>query len=184
MQPPGEPATEEGLEKRLRALRALAQQGDTAAVIQALFDADPTVQSTAFDLLLATRDHPEVLAVLIDASKNAQPETRAQALRLLHETAAADEGTILSTLGGALADAGVHVKSYAIQGLADRAGAEAIEALRQALRDPDPAVRMLVLEHVSPQDHGLALLQEVLADDDATVRSFASSMLEEVTVEK
>jgi HEAT repeat protein len=75
------------------------------------------------------------------------------------------------------------VKSYAIQALADRGGDEAVEALQLALRDPDPAVRLQVIDHVAPQDQGLALLQEAFADDDATVRSVAAARLEEAISE-
>jgi HEAT repeat protein len=101
-----------------------------------------------------------------------------QVLQVLHETGAADEGTVLAVLREALADADLHVKGYAIQALADRGGAEATEALHQALRDPNPAVRLAVIERVIPRDQGLALLQEGLADEDARVRAEAAARLE------
>lgn len=83
----------------------------------------------------------------------------------------------------ALADADSGVKDYAIQALADRGGDESVGALRLALRDPDPAVRLWVVNHVAPQGQGLTLLREVLADADATVRSVAAARLGEAISE-
>jgi hypothetical protein len=45
------------------------------------------------------------------------------------------------------------------------------------LHDPDPTVRLLVLQQVARQERGLPWLQEALTDDDEAVRAFASSEL-------
>jgi HEAT repeat protein len=156
----------------------LAQQGDEEAVRQALLDVDQTVQERALKLL-AARNRQETIAFLSDLAKSVEPTVRVQALTLLHEGGQADEPTILSILHQALNDADISVKGYAIQALDDHGGDEAAVLLRLALRDPDPVVRLQVVGHVAPQDQGLSLLQEAMADDDATVRSVAAAKLEE-----
>ena len=54
-----------------------------------------------------------------------------------------------------------------------------MEALRQALHDPAPTVRKLVIANVVQYDQGLPLLQEALSDVDETVRSLAALKLEQ-----
>ena len=106
-------------------------------------------------------------------------DTQEERLRALHALAKqSDEETVLAALGAALADEDATVKSSAIQALADRGGAEALEYLHQAFRDPDPAIRRLVLESVIQLDDGLPLVQEALADADETLRALARSRLE------
>jgi hypothetical protein len=167
----GEPLAEQDQETRLSGLHALAQQGQVAALQQAVFDPDQTIQATAVELL-AEQDHRGAVALLVGATSSAEPERRLQALHLL--TTQADERTVLGTLGEALADVDVAVKRYAMQALAERGGSEAWQLLRETLRDPDPAVRMAVLESVGPLASGPQLVQEALADEDADVRAIAT----------
>ena len=84
----------------------------------------------------------------------------------------------LSQRRAALADEDPTVKSYAIQALADRGGAEALEYLHQAFRDPDPAIRRSVLESVIQLDDLLPLVRKALTDADETIRALARSRLE------
>jgi hypothetical protein len=175
----GEPVAEEdNQEERLTRLQTFAQQGDVAALQQAVFDPDQTIQMAALEVL-AEQDQQDAIALLLSATKSDQPERRFQALNLLYQTGQADERTILSALSEALADADTNVKGYAIQALAERGGPDALEPLRQVLHDPDPAIRMRVIEHVMPEEQGLALLQEALSDEDETLRSAAASKLEQ-----
>jgi len=171
----------EGGEERLKALEAFAQQGDEVALQQALRDPDESVQMKALELL-AQRDQRQATARLLDMAKSDQPATRSQALRLLHESGYADEGTVVAALGTALADKGM--RDYAIQALADRGGPDAMEYLRQAFRDPDPSVRRLVIESTAPQGQSRSLLQEAIADPDETVRALAKFWLEQVASEE
>ena len=119
----------------------------------------------------------------MQAARSEQPPRRLQALSLLHQTGQADELTVLSVLEEALADHDVTVKSYAIQALAERGGADAIEALRQALHDPDVAMKKVIIEKVVQTAQGHALLQEALSDEDTTIRSLAAFWLEEATLQ-
>jgi hypothetical protein len=162
--------------ERLRALHASAQQGDVQALQQALFDPDPLIQATAV-ALVAEHDPQGATAALLGLSASAQPEQRSRSLQLLHQSGAADDETVVAALRAALADADAAVKGYAIQALAERGGAEALEDLHQAFRDPDPAIRRLVLESVIRLDEGLPLAQEALTDAEESIRALARSRL-------
>ena len=118
----------------------------------------------------------------VDAAENDRPPTRFESLERLVNDGQASESTVVSSLGEAAADKDMGTKRYAIQELTQREGPEAIEHLRQALRDPDPSVRMMTLQSIgqtelSPQL--LLLLQQATLDRDETVRSLASSLIEE-----
>ena len=76
------------------------------------------------------------------------------------------------------------IKGYAIQALAERGDPEAMRSLRQALRDPDPSVRMMVVENVILKEEGLPLPQEALSDEDEAVRSAAAFWLEQASSER
>lgn len=163
-------------EERLEALHASAAQSDEQALQEALFDSDPTAQTTAVALLIE-QNPQSVIAALVEAATSAQSERRLQALHLLSQTDQADEETVLSTLSYALTDKDMTVKAYAIQALAAHKGTEAQEYLRQAFHDLNPNVRMLVIQSVVGQDQGRPLLQEALADQDEAVRSLATALL-------
>lgn len=176
-QPAGEPSDEDDLNERLKALSAFARQGNEEALREAILDPDQTIQAAALELL-AKRDRQKAVAFLVDATKSDQSERQLQALQLLHQTDQAEEGTVRSTFAEALADDDVSVKEYAIRALVDRGGLDMIGYLRQAFHDPDPAVRILVIESVSQRDEGRLLLEEALTDDDEMVRSLAAAGLE------
>jgi hypothetical protein len=162
--------------ERLAALHAFAQQGNEEVLQEALFDPDPAAQATAWQLLVK-QDRQGAIAALIEATKSAQGERRLQALQHLYQSDQADAETVLAALSQTLTDEDIQVKGYAIQALAAWEGADTLAYLHQALHDPDPVVRMLVLQQVAQQDRGLPLLQEALTDADAAVRSLASSLL-------
>jgi HEAT repeat protein len=174
---------EEDQQERLTALYASAAQGDEEALRQAFFDPDQTIQATALELL-AQRNRQGATTLLVDATKSEQPETRFQALRLLHQTGQADAETVRSSLNEALADEDMTVRGYAIQALAEQRDPEAIESLRQAFSDPDPSVRLMVLENAMLKEGGRLLLQEALADEAEAIRSLAAFWLEQASAER
>jgi hypothetical protein len=181
-QPTGEPEYDD-LQWRLDALATFAKQGNEEALQEAILDPDQTIQAAALELL-AKRDSQKAMVTLLDATKSAQPERRLQALHLLHQTDQVEEGTVRLAFVEALADDELNVKEHAIQALADRGGPDVIGYLRQAFHDPDPAVRMLVIESVSQREESRLLLEEALTDDDETVRSLAASGLAELAQER
>jgi hypothetical protein len=176
-------AAEAEQEAPLQALHAFAQQGNGEALRQAIFDPDRIVQTRAFELL-AAQDRQRAVAALLEVTQSAQPDARLQALELLHQSGQAEERTVLSALGEALADEAATVKAYAIQALAERGGADALGPLRSVLRDPDPSMRIMVIESVVQQEDALPLLQQALSDDNEMVRFRAASRLEQVAAER
>ena len=68
-------------------------------------------------------------------------------------------------------------RGQALQALANREGAEVMPQLWQALRDPDPGVRILAIENVGSGEQGKALLEEALSDQDEAVRAVATARL-------
>ncbi|MGH8614804.1 MAG: HEAT repeat domain-containing protein [Gammaproteobacteria bacterium] len=168
-------------EKRLETLENSANAGDLQAMREALRDPDPLVQTRALELL-AEADREEAAAQLLEMTRSDERPVRMQALDLLNESEVVDERSIVSTLGSALTDtdpaatdteADRDLKQLAIEGLAERGGAEAMAYLKQALRDPDPKVRRFILESAAPYDEEQVLLKEACFDEDDTVRSLA-----------
>src|SRR5262249_42330137 len=127
--------------------------------------------------LLAQQDRQRAAARLVEAAKSGQAEMRLRSLQLLSSTDYADAETIYAVLCEALADEDPTVRGYAVQLLATQGRADAVLSLRQALDDPDPAVRMRVIESIAHQEEGVPLLREALADRDEAVRSMAAFWL-------
>ena len=146
------------------------------ALQKALLDPDETIRTRALELL-AGRDKQGAIGVLVGLTKSQEPEMRLQALSLLQENDQGDEKVLLFTLGAALSDEDVSIKTYAIEVLADRGGPEAMDYLHQAFRDSNPSVRAMVLENAVQQEPGLPLLHEALQDEDEAVRSLAAFLL-------
>lgn len=180
--PEEEPVMEEDQGRRLTALYASAQQGDGEALQKALFDRDQVVQATAYELL-AKQDPQKAVVVLLEATKSDEPGTRLQALQLLHQSGQADGTVTLSALDGALGDEDVTVKGYAVQALAERGTSEAMAYLYRALDDPDPSVRMMVVEIVAGKEQGRQMLQAALRDGNEAVRSMAAFWLKQAFAE-
>jgi len=175
-------AAERSTEERLKALDILDQEDNAAALQKALLDPDEAIRARALELL-AERDKQGATGVLVGLTKSEEPGMRLQALSLLQENNQGDEKVLLSTLGAALSDEDAGIKAYAIEVLADRGGSEALDYLHQAFRDPNPAVREMVLENAVQQDAGLPLLQEALQDEDEAVRALATFLLTRRTPE-
>lgn len=118
----------------------------------------------------------EEIDTLIDMTRHDDPAQRLQALLSLSGHDKVDAVTVRSTLEAALKDRDANVRGYAVQTLGSHGGSEAIGYLWQALRDPDPAVRIAAIQTAVPTDQGHAFLQAALADKDEHVRSIAVLM--------
>ena len=181
--PEEDPVVEEDQGRRLAALYASVQQGDSEALQKALFDRDQVVQATAYELL-AKQDPEKAVAALLEATKSDQPGTRLQALQLLDQSGQAEARVALSALDSALGDEDVTVKGYAAQALVERGTPEAMVHLYRALHDPDPSFRMMVVEVVAGKEQGRQMLQAALRDDNEAVRSMAAFWLERASAER
>ncbi|MGH8607852.1 MAG: HEAT repeat domain-containing protein [Gammaproteobacteria bacterium] len=123
----------------------------------------------------------EAIEGLIGMARDEDPEMRLQALAMLSQGAQgseADKASVQSAIDAALTDQDARVRGQAFQALASRGGAEAMWHLRQALRDPDPGVRILAIENAGSGEQGKALLEEALSDQDEVVRAVARARLE------
>ncbi|MGQ0595166.1 MAG: HEAT repeat domain-containing protein [Gammaproteobacteria bacterium] len=167
--------------ERFAGSEALANQGGRnveepgSPTVDSAFEVGRAVDETGADSAAEQRE----IDTLVELAEGDDPALRMQALSALGDRGAVDDGTVRSTLEAALADRDAGVRGQALQALAVRGGGEAVEHLRQALRDADASVRIVAVERVEPKDEGIALLQEALADADETVRSLATSRLRE-----
>jgi hypothetical protein len=153
-----------------------APAGVDPALLKEIMSADPALQSHAFQTL-ATQDPQQAVQALQVAIANGQPAVRLQALQLLDQYNQADPGAVLAAFRSALSDKDTTVKEYAIQALAGRGTSDSVELLRQAFSDPDPEVRLLVLETLAQNPEATDLLQSALSDPDESVRNAAAEVL-------
>jgi hypothetical protein len=123
----------------------------------------------------------QVIDDLLKRVRDEDPATRVQAILDLSESGKGDEDTVRSALDAALTDQDARVRASAVHTLASRGGPEAMGYLWQALKDPDPDVRIMAVDSAVPTDEGLTLLREALSDADETVRSLAATRLREST---
>lgn len=165
-------------ETKLNALYTSVRLGKREILRRATDDPDESIRATAFELLNRL-DPEQAVDLLLEATRSDQPALRVQALQLLRERSAADETTILSALEKAIADEDITVKGFAIQTLAGWEGPESMRYLRRAFRDPDPNVRLMVVEIVAQKEENRWLLQDALRDNNESVRSIAAFWLKQ-----
>ncbi|MGH8531166.1 MAG: HEAT repeat domain-containing protein [Gammaproteobacteria bacterium] len=168
-------------------LAAAAQENEThapapVAAPEAPPDPAAAPAMTAEDqALLPGLGDEDAIDGLIGMARDEDPEMRLQALAMLSQGAQgseADKAIVQSAIDAALTDQDAGVRGQAFQALASRGGAEGMWHLRQALRDPDPGVRILALENAGSGEQGKALLEEALSDEDESVRAVARARLE------
>jgi ribosomal protein S7 len=163
-------------DKALAAVEAAAAKGDLEALAKAVQNSDPTVQAQAFGEM--SRLNPQAaVEALGNVLKSDEPEQRLQALQLLEQSDQVDNDTVISAMSQALNSDEPSIKDFAIQALAVRGGSQEMDLLRQALGDPDPAVRLLVVETVGQVPEAVPLLQQALTDSDPSVSAAASQLL-------
>jgi HEAT repeats len=167
---------EDEQDKALASVEAAAKKGDMDALSKAVQSSDPAVQSEAFAEM--SKLNPQAaLDALSNVLKSEEPAQRLQALQLLDQSDQADNDTIVSAMGQALNADDPSIKDYAIQALARRGGSQEMDLLRQAMGDPDPAVRLMVLESVGQETEALPLLQQAVNDSDPSVSAAANQLL-------
>ena len=146
------------------------------ALAKAVQSSDPIVQAQAFDEM--SKLNPQAaLDSLNNDLKSDEPTVRLQALQLLDQSEQADNDAVVSSMGQALNADDTSIKDYAIQALARRGGSQEMDLLRQAMGDPDPGVRLMVLESVGQQTEALPLLQQAVNDSDPSVSAAANQLL-------
>jgi hypothetical protein len=173
-------------------LAAAAEQSETRprapiAAPEAPLDPAATPADTTEDPgMLPGLGNEEAIDGLLGMARDQDPEMRLQALATLSQGAEgseADKTTVQSAIETALTDEDGRVRGQALQALASREGAEAMPQLWQALRDPDPGVRILAIENAGSGEQGKALLEAALSDEDESVRAVARARLEPDSLE-
>ncbi len=167
-------------EKKRTAIDAAALGRDGDALRKYLRDADTSIQTAAFDALAAQGKAAALEGLVADINDTTQP-TRLQSIQLLVQSADAGDQTLRSTLRDALNDPDPSFSAYAVQVLAGRGDAEAIDTLRQALRSADPAARLMIIQGAGQMPAGSPLLREAMADPDEAVSSAAAALLNNQT---
>jgi len=122
---------------------------------------------------------PEI-SELVEQAQNEDSSQRIQAISALGDRELTDE-VVSAALRTALEDDDASIRGQAFQSLVMRGGDEATEYIGRALNDSDPNVRIVAVEYVEPNNHGISILQEALGDSDETVRSLAASRLNEAS---
>jgi hypothetical protein len=145
-------------------------------LVAAMQSPNPAVQGPAFTNLSAI-DSGAAVRAAVAAAKNPDATVRLGALTLLDNSSAAPEGTVLQTLGEALADKDEQVKDYALDALANR-GQAAAGYLAPLLKDSDPALRLRVVQDLAGKDWAAPLLKMALKDSDPSVRVAASALVQ------
>ncbi len=170
---------------RARGTAATAEGGESRSPVAAP-DAAPRPATTPTltgedQSLLPGLGHEEAIDSLLGMTRDEDPEMRLQALAALSQGAQggeSDKATVRSAIDAALTDKDARVRGQALQALANLGEAEAMPKLWQALRDPDPDVRILAIESAGPGEQGRALLDAALADEDESVRAVARARLQ------
>jgi HEAT repeats len=120
----------------------------------------------------------ELINHFLAMSRDENPHIRLQAITALTDSGTSDQdGSIVSILDAAMTDENSSVRAYAVQALAIRGEPEVIGHLWRALRDSSAEVRIMAVENAKSQDQGIALFQEALSDVDETIRSIATTRL-------
>jgi hypothetical protein len=111
----------------------------------------------------------------LELTKAKEPGQRAEAIANLISGGMKDDPNVRKALVDAMTDKDANVRAQAVTALARREGEGASDQLRQALKDSDTNVRMMVVDNAG---NDATLLQQALADKDPMIRDVAASKLE------
>jgi hypothetical protein len=163
-------------QRELARLQLAAAQQDYRTLKMATFDRDLSIGGTAFELL-SQLDHREARDALLAIIKAGQSDSRLLALQYLTQARWVDEETVFSVLSDSLKGQDIDARFCAIRALAERENPRAIDVLGDALNDPDPNVRLMVVQSLGQKQAGIPLLEKAAADADEMVSSAATQEL-------
>jgi len=163
-------------QKELARLHLAAAQQDYNALKKAMSDPDPVIEGIAFELL-SQLDHREALYALLATIKAGQGDSRLLALHYLTQAPWADEEAVFSALNDSLKEKDMDARFCAIRALAEREKPRAMDLLSDALNDPDPNMRLMVVQSVAQKQAAIPLLEIAAEDADETVSSAATQEL-------
>jgi len=173
----GEAITDLARSRQFSELDSAAANGDRARLAQALSSPDPAVQARAFDLLVAQDPTAAGQAALTAVRQAPTPASRLQALQFLEGSRVA-QADFVNALSTAAEDPDPEVRNFAILTLGRHGGDQGLSVLADLLHDPDPAVRLLVLQSAAQTISGRVVVAQAADDTDPAVRNLAASLLE------
>ncbi len=163
-------------QKEWAQLQLAAARQDYSALKMALSDPDLAIEGTAFELL-SQMDHREALYALLAVIKAGQGDSRLLALQYLTQARWVDAETVFSALSDSLKGQDIDARFCAIRALAERENPRAMDLLGDALKDPDPNVRLMVVQSLGQKQAGIPLLEIAADDADEMVSSAAAQEL-------
>ncbi|MDO9167884.1 MAG: HEAT repeat domain-containing protein [Methylobacter sp.] len=121
-----------------------------------------------------TNAEPDQTDTLLKMASSNTPAERVEAIGRLLAGGRKGDAAVKQTLVAALSDPDAMVRVRALSSLAQREGAGAAAALREAMHDSHVSVRLTAVDNAGSDE---ALLQQALNDSDATVRQLAEIRL-------
>ncbi len=121
-----------------------------------------------------SRDPDQTLMEVVRAD---DPDARVQALGSLAASGERNDPAVREAFRAALENEDGGVRAQGVYALARNGGPEAIDVLRNALKDDDSSVRLMAVDTAKADAEGTALLRDALTDSDETVRVLAAMKL-------
>ncbi|MGH8606811.1 MAG: HEAT repeat domain-containing protein [Gammaproteobacteria bacterium] len=120
------------------------------------------------------------LTAILDEVKSTHADARLQALSTLAGSSDRTDPAAQAAFRAALSDDVADVRAQGVWALSKEGGPQAIEVLRDALRDRDATVRLMAVDSTKADREGGMLLEQALADSDETVRTVAALKIREI----
>jgi hypothetical protein len=136
------------------------------------------VAEAAFERL-AAQDPQDAARVVRRLAGNPDGALRRRALELLDRAEAAEPGEALAAIIEAASDPDEEVRIFALSALALRRGGDSEAVLRRELQNPDPDVRIAVIQSIAERDPTSELVREASADGDPRVAGYARALMDE-----
>jgi len=174
-----QPAGADGVDSRQQAAKLEAIQNgsaDTKKLKALLRDHDPVIAGAALQALSAGNRDEAMEAILQVIDDTTEP-VRLQAFQLLLDAPDADQTVVARALAKALKDQDSALVVRAIQELVGRDDPESAATLRDALREGDAELRLLIVKSVGTGDNVRQYLSDALHDVDPRVRKAAEAVL-------
>jgi HEAT repeats len=123
-------------------------------------------------------DEPDQTDDLLALAQSKDSTEREEAIGALLADGRVGDPNVKATLEQALTDKDDSVRAQAISSLSHREGSNAAGAIQDALRDNSVDVRLMAVDSITDD---VALLQQAINDSDETVRSLATTKLQQLT---
>lgn len=146
-------------------------------------DPDPSIRQLAYERLYERGETEKVADLLRQEAKSADSDKRRTAIESLGNLFAGEGADILRD---ATADENTDVRHAAFEQLSRGDSAETVQVLRERLTYPDADIRLMAIEAMAAKGEASAREAALAAldDSDETVRSKATSLLQDLEVQE